>query len=52
MANYSEIKRLIPSQSRLAMAVGGNWKIKGQECIEEVRGRTRKLRREVIGRFR
>jgi len=34
------------------MAVGGNWKIKGQECIEEVRGRTRKLRREVIGRFR
>jgi len=51
MANYSEIKRVVPSQSRLAMAVEGNWKIKGQEGIEEVRGRTRKLRREVVGRL-
>jgi len=33
------------------MAVGGNWKIGGQEGIEEVRGRTRKLRREVVGRL-
>jgi len=33
------------------MAVGGDWKIEEQECIEEVRGRTRKLRREVVGRL-
>jgi len=33
------------------MAVGGNWKIEKWECIEEVRGRTRKLRREVVGRL-
>jgi len=33
------------------MAVGGNWKIEGREGIEEVRGRTRKLRREVVGRL-
>jgi len=51
MANYSKIKRVIPSRSRLATAVGGNWKIEGWECIEEVRGRTRKLRREVVGRL-
>ena len=51
MANYSEIKRVVPSQSCFAMVVGGNWKIEGQEGIEEVRGRTRKLRREVVGRL-
>ena len=51
MANYNKIKRVVPSQSCLAMAVGGNWKIEGWECIEEVRGRTRKLRREVVGRL-
>jgi len=51
MANYSEIKRVIPLQSCLATAVGGNWKIGGQEGIEEVRGRTRKLRREIVGRL-
>jgi len=33
------------------MAVRGNWKIEGREGIEEVRGRTRKLRREVVGRL-
>jgi len=48
MANYSEIKRVVPSQSRL---IGGNRKIEEWECIEEVRGRTRKLRREVVERL-
>jgi len=33
------------------MAVGGNWKIEGWEGIEKVRGKTRKLRREVVGRL-
>jgi len=47
----SEIKRVVPSQSRLATAVGGNWKIEECECIEEVRGRTGKLKREVVGRL-
>jgi len=51
MANYSKIKRVIPLRSHLAMAVGENWKIEGWEGIEEVRGRTRKLRREVVGRL-
>jgi len=51
MANYSEIKRVIPLQSHLAMAVGENWKIEEWECIEEVRERTGKLRREVVGRL-
>jgi len=51
MANYSEIKRVVPLLSRLATAVGENWKIGGWEGIEEVRGRTRKLRREVVGRL-
>jgi len=51
MANYSEIKRVVPLQSCLATAVGGNWKIEGWKYIEEVRGRTRKLRREVVGRL-
>jgi len=50
MANYSKIKRVVPSRSRLAIAVGGNWKIEEWECIEEVRERTRKLRREVVER--
>ena len=51
MTNYSEIKRVIPLRSRLVMVVGGNWKIEEWECIEEVRGRTGKLRREVLGRL-
>jgi len=33
------------------MAVGKNWKIGGRKGIEEVRGRTRKLRREVVGKL-
>jgi len=33
------------------MAVGGNWRIEEWECIGEVRGRTGKLRREVVGRL-
>jgi len=51
MANYSEIKRVVPPQSRLVTAVGGNWKVEEWECIGEVRGRTGKLRREVVGRL-
>jgi len=51
MANYSEIKRVIPPQSRLVTAVEGNRKVEGWECITEVRGRTGKLRREVVGRL-
>jgi len=51
MANYSKIKRVVPSQSRLTTAVEGNWKIEGWEGIEEVREKTRKLRREVVGRL-
>jgi len=51
MANYSEIKRVVPSQSRLVIAVGGNRRVKEWECIGEVRGRTGKLRREVVGRL-
>jgi len=33
------------------MAVGGNWKVEEWECIGEVRGRTGKLRKEVVGRL-
>jgi len=33
------------------MAVGGNWRVEEWECIGEVRGRTGKLRREVVGRL-
>ena len=51
MANYSKIKRVVPLQSRLVMAVGGNWKVEEWECIGEVRGRTGKLRKEVVGRL-
>jgi len=51
MANYSKIKRVIPSQSHLAAAVEGNWRIEKWECIEEIRERTGKLRREVVGRL-
>ena len=51
MANYSKIKRVIPSRSHLVMVVGGNWRVEEWECIGEVRGRTRKLRREVVGRL-
>jgi len=51
MANYSKIKRVIPSQSHLVMAVGENWKKEEWECIGEVRGRTGKLRREVVERL-
>jgi len=31
--------------------VGGNWKIEEWKCIGEVRERTGKLRREVVGRL-
>jgi len=51
MANYSKIKRVVPSQSHLVTAVGGNWRVEEWECIGEVRGRTGKLRREVVGRL-
>jgi len=51
MANYSEIKRVIPLQSRLVTAVGENWKVEEWECIGEVRGRTGKLRKEVVERL-
>ena len=51
MANYSEIKRVVPSRSYLIMAVEGNRKVEEWECITEVRGRTGKLRREVVGRL-
>jgi len=50
MANYSEIKGVVPSRSRLVTAVGGNWKVEEWEYIGEVRERTRKLRREVVRR--
>jgi len=33
------------------MAVGENRKVEEWECIGEVRGRTRKLRREIVGRL-
>jgi len=33
------------------MAVGGNQRVEEWECIGEVRGRTGKLRREVVGRL-
>jgi len=33
------------------MAVGGNRRVEEWECIGEVRGRTGKLRREVVGRL-
>jgi len=50
IANYSKTKRVVPSQSHLITAVGGNRKVEEWECIGEVRGRTGKLRREVVGR--
>jgi len=31
MANYNEIKRVVPSRSRLVVAVGGNWKVEERE---------------------
>jgi len=37
MANYSEIKRVVPSQRHPVMVVGGNWKLEEWECI--TRGR-------------
>jgi len=51
MANYSEIKRVIPPRSCLITTVEGNQKIEGWECITEVRERTGKLRREVVRRL-
>jgi len=51
MAKYSEIKRVIPLQSHLITAVGRSQKVEEWECIAEVRGRTGKLRREVVGRL-
>jgi len=51
MANYSEIKTVVPSRSCLVTAVGGNRKVEGWECIGEVRERTGKLRRGVVGRL-
>jgi len=50
MANYSKIKRVILSQSHLVTAIGGNQKVEEWECMGEVRGRTGKLRRKVVGR--
>jgi len=51
MANYSEIKRVVPSRSRLVTVVGGNRRVEEWEYIGEVRGRTGKLRREVVERL-
>ena len=51
MANYSNIKRVEPPWSHLAMAVEGNWNTEEWEDIEEVKRRTGKLRREVAGRL-
>jgi len=51
MANYSDIKRVVPLQSRLVTVVGGNRRVEEWECIGEIRGRTGKLRREVVGRL-
>jgi len=31
MANYNEIKRVVPLRSRLVVAVGGNWKVEERE---------------------
>jgi len=50
MANYSKIKRVEPPWSHLTMAVKGNWNTEEWENIEEVKRRTGKLRREVVGR--
>ena len=51
MANYSKIKRVELLQSRIAMAVEGNWNLEKWEDIEEVERRTGKLRREAAGRL-
>jgi len=51
MAKYSEIKRVVPLQSHLVTVVGRSQKVEEWECIAEVRGRTGKLRREVVGRL-
>jgi len=51
MANYSKIKRVVPSRSHLVTAVGENRRVEEWECIGEIRGRIGKLRREVIGRL-
>jgi len=51
MANYSKIKRVEPPWSCLAMAVEGNWNTEEWEDIEEIKRRTVKLRREVVGRL-
>ena len=51
MANYSEIKSVVPSRSCLVTAVGENRKVEEWEYIREVRERTGKLRREVVGRL-
>jgi len=51
MANYSKINRIVPSRSRLIIAVGGNRKVGEWKCIGEVRERTGKLGREVVERL-
>jgi len=51
MANYSKIKRVEMSQSRIATAVEGNWNTEEQKDIAEVKRRTEKLRRGVAGRL-
>jgi len=51
MANYSNIKRVEPLWSCIAMAVEGNWNLKEQEDIEEAERRIKKLRREAAGRL-
>jgi len=51
MAKYSKIKRVVPLRSRLVTVVGRSRKVEEWECTAEVRGRTRKLRRKVVGRL-
>jgi len=51
IANCSNIKRVEPPWSCIAMAVEGNWNLEEQENIEAVERRTEKLRREAVGRL-
>jgi len=51
MANYSNIKRVEPPWSCIAMAVEENWNLEEQEDIGEVERETEKLRREAAERL-
>ena len=42
---------ILPKRLYGVTAVGGNQRVEEWECIGEVRGRTGKLRREVVGRL-